>query len=71
MNYSEIAEAKVNTYREGNSRCRTCRFAKEDRYNWICKAKQMKYSGYLSKTRIKGMFCKLYEARKLGERWYE
>lgn len=71
MSYSEIAESRVNTYREHNSRCRTCRFANADSYSWICKAKQTRYSGRLSETRIRGIFCKLYEARKIDERWYE
>lgn len=74
MSYSGTSnsEARVNTYREYNRRCRTCGFANQDRkFSWFCRAKQTRYDGYLHKTRIKGVSCKLYESRKIGDDWYE
>lgn len=73
MNCSETSnsETRVNTYRKYNSRCRTCEFANQDRFSWTCAAKRNMYDGRLTETRIRGILCKLYKARKFREEWYE
>lgn len=64
----DITLAKVNTYRQHNKRCRTCRFAHASTYYWSCEAKQQLFHSKLQETHFRGMFCNLYEARKYGER---
>lgn len=59
--------AKINQYRENNSRCRTCIFAEGDYSYWFCTAKRKRFEGNLRESRFRGIFCSLYEARKYGE----
>ena len=72
MSYSKATEAKIDAYREQNSRCRTCKFADQHSFDyWNCKAKRKRYKGRVSDTYIQGVFCKLYEAKKIGDGRYE
>lgn len=68
MSYSTI-----NNYRRKRKRCRTCRYSLQEYgtpTRWECTAKCKKIPCYDIKTSIcRGMFCKLYEARLIEQRY--
>ena len=57
----------VNEYRAKKRRCRTCEYAYGDWSGWTCRAKNEWHSGGRSRTRLRGMFCRLYKPKQMKE----
>lgn len=55
---------RIDNYRKFNKRCRTCCFAYQKTYEWLCTAKSVTHIGDVTDTHLRGMFCKLYSPRK-------
>lgn len=56
-----------NEYRAKKKRCRTCLYA-NGRAGWFeCEAKNTYHRGYLFKSKLRGMFCQLYNPKWIWE----
>ena len=54
----------VDEYRKKHRRCTTCVHSEERYACWYCQAKKRRHFGSVFDTRIKGMFCQMYEPIK-------
>lgn len=55
----------VNEYRKKHKRCRTCAHAFPSNAGWYCKAKNTRSIHSLEYEELKGMFCRVYEAKEI------
>lgn len=58
----------VTEYRKKYKRCRFCKYTRNNVISWTCMAQNKTYSDVnVSYTRLKGMFCPLYQPKELKE----
>ena len=55
---------KIIEYRKKHPRCRYCKHAYQNTFEWKCLAKQKGYYGSVSNTTLKGIFCELFEVKE-------
>ena len=55
---------KIIEYRKNHPRCHYCKYACQNTFNWKCLAKQTSCYGQVSETKVKGMFCGLFEVKE-------
>lgn len=67
MSINRDKQGSVAQYRRLHRRCRTCRYASDGMYFWVCQAKNARHSGRVCDTVLAGCTCRLYRPNVIEE----